>query len=235
MPLTDSLNLLRLGLGLLLRPTIQVLNQARLEMTATEALEAARAHDFQALSHAKFSVPADQLEARAFWLNLYNALTLHAIHAAQIRDSMLESLGFYAKFAYVVAGQPTTLSEIEHGVLRANQAVLLGNKPLPPTDPRAAWVLPLDARIHFALNCGAVSCPPIRAYQAAQLEAQLEFATQSYLQECRIENGILLVPRLFSYYPKDFGDVSGFIRRYRPDLTAFSKIRYLPYSWLLTK
>ena len=38
-------------------------------------------------------------------------------------------------------------------------------------------------RIHFALNCGARSCPPIRVYAAAKLEAQLNTAAKAFCSQ----------------------------------------------------
>jgi hypothetical protein len=93
-----------------------------------------------------------------------------------------------------------SLNEIEHGILRANRASV--TNPNPPfdvmtkstSDPAASVSLPsdpvlsklvlqkCDPRIHFALNCGALSCPPIRCYEEAKIERQLDIATKSYLQ-----------------------------------------------------
>ncbi len=228
--LEDTWNLVRLGLGALSRPAVQVLNTSQFEMTAAVALELAKDGHFKRLSQAKFVVPADRNEARAFWMNLYNAQTLHAMQQAQIKDTVLESLGFYARFAYLVNGLVFSLNDIEHGVLRENRAGL-GRMPFAKTDPRAAYTLPLEPRIHFALNCGALSCPPIRVYVGSQLEAQLELATASYLQDCRLENNVVWLPRLLSYYPHDFGQPLEFVRRYRSDLPATARVKYLPYSW----
>ncbi len=228
--LENTWNLLRLGLGAMVRPAVLVLNTGNLETTAAVAMELARAKDFTRLPQAKFVVPSEQDEARAFWINLYNALTLHAMAQAQIQDTVLESLGFYSHFAYLVNGLVFSLNDIEHGVLRENRAGL-GRIPFAKTDPRAAYILPLEPRIHFALNCGAVSCPPIRAYVGEQLEAQLELATHSYLQDCRLEAGVVWLPRLLLYYQQDFGHPLEFARRYRPDLPTKARVRYLPYSW----
>jgi hypothetical protein len=228
----NSLDLLRLGLGMLWLPQVRVLNLSpSLSISAEQALELARAGDWARLEQAAFAMPADQSSARAFWLNLYNALTLHAIQTAGIRHSVLESPGFFSRYAYHVGEQSLNLNQIEHGILRGNRAALIGQPPFANHDPRANWVLPLEPRIHFALNCGAVSCPPIRAYSAQQLEQQLELATHSYLSECKLEAGVVWLPRLLSYYPSDFGKPLEFARRYRPDLPATAQVRYLPYSW----
>ena len=67
----------------------------------------------------------------------------------------------------------------------------------------------LDPRIHFALNCGARSCPPIRHYEPPELDAQLELATRAYLAaevELDAEGGSVTLPRLMRLYRADFGD-----------------------------
>ncbi|MEY4532215.1 MAG: hypothetical protein RLZZ156_2938, partial [Deinococcota bacterium] len=211
--------LLRLGLSVLVQPKIQVFNTPSQEISSQTALELAREANFGQLKTALFVVPDSELKARAFWLNLYNTLTLHAMQVAQVKTGILEVLGFYNRFAYQIGEYVYTLNDIEHGILRGNKAVLW-QKPFLAQDPRVNFVLPLDPRIHFALNCGAASCPPIRAYYAEDLESQLEFATHSYLQDCKQDAGFVWLPRLFSYYPNDFGHILEFTRRYRPEIPA---------------
>ena len=48
-------------------------------------------------------------------------------------------------------------------------------------DNRSMLAVELDPRIHFALNCGATSCPPIRVYSSANLDYQLDRAAASFL------------------------------------------------------
>jgi len=74
---------------------------------------------------------------------------------------------FYASISYAIAGAVYSLNDIENGVLRSNRvsAVPLTRPPFGMEDPRLAIMLPqCDPRIHFALNCGANSCPPIAVY-----------------------------------------------------------------------
>ncbi len=230
MILENTKTLLRLGLSVLVQPKIQVLNAPNREISSQMALGLAREEDFGQLETALFTVPENEFEARAFWINLYNTLTLHAIQVAQIKTEILEVLGFYNRFAYQVGEYIFTLNEIEHGVLRGNKAVLV-SKPFLPQDPRAKFVLPIEPRIHFALNCGALSCPPIQAYTANALEQQLELATHSYLGDCKQVGDVVWLPRLFSYYPNDFGQVLEFVRRYCPELPAKARVKFLPYNW----
>ena len=61
-----------------------------------------------------------------------------------------------------------SLHDIESGILRANRrAVASFFRPFSKTDPRLAFALPEpEPMIHFALVCGAKSCPPIKTYTA---------------------------------------------------------------------
>ena len=77
---------------------------------------------------------------------------------------------------------------MEHGLLRRN-------RPHPATgvvpftsdkDPRRAWMADqLDPRIHFALVCGAKSCPRIRVYHGATLDADLDAAARTFCTALR--------------------------------------------------
>jgi Protein of unknown function, DUF547 len=234
--LEDFKSNLLLVRSLLTRPKCVVLNADANRIASNESwLDQVRAARSQAdLEPARFEVPHGQLEARAFWINLYNALTLQAMMRNKIQHSVLEFPGFFDCCAYqVFVGSlefTLTLNEIEHGVLRGNRAVLF-SAPFAPNDPRQDLILPLEPRIHFALNCGAISCPPIRAYQAENLESQLELATHSYLQSVRLEHGVVIVPKLLQWYAKDFGNPLEFVRKYHPELPAKARVRFDAYHW----
>ena len=77
----------------------------------------------------------------------------------------------WSKYAYNVGGLLFTLDEIEHGVLRCNKGHPKDEKPMFEDDARKSLSLSfLDPRIHFALNCGATSCPPIRLLKIFRLD-----------------------------------------------------------------
>jgi hypothetical protein len=147
----------------------------------------------------------------AFWLNLYNAMLLQRLGERPIRGSVLLHLRLFSKLAYEVGGLTYTPNVIEHALLRGNRRPPYRMRPLlRSSDPRlAAAPEAPDARIHFALNCGARSCPPIRGYSAEGLDAELELATRSYLEaETSIDpdRGRVRLPRLMRLYRADFGD-----------------------------
>lgn len=93
----------------------------------------------------------------------------------------------WSKYAYNIGGLILTLDEIEHGILRSNAGHPAAKKKLfADDDPKMKLVIPtLDPRIHFALNCGAKSCPPIRIYQSEKLDKQLEIAAKSFCSQVR--------------------------------------------------
>jgi hypothetical protein len=165
----------------------------------------------------------DQLEAPAqqiaFWANLYNALTVHGIIALGIRRGVGEVQEFFRRVCYDVGGDPLSLVDIEHGVIRRNRPAR--NLPGPvwaPGDRRARWMVSrLDPRVHFALVCGARSCPPIRAYEAERLDSQLDLATRAFVNadaEIDPDAGRVRLSRIFYWYEEDFGDVLDWVLEY---------------------
>merc|ERR1719291_802631 len=92
--------------------------------------------------------------------------------------------GMWTKYAYNVGGLLFTLDEIEHGVLRCNKGHPKDEKPMFTDEARKSLSLSfLDPRIHFALNCGATSCHPIRVYQKEKLDQQLNMAAKSFVNQ----------------------------------------------------
>ncbi|MDS0281056.1 DUF547 domain-containing protein [Haloarcula onubensis] len=174
----------------------------------------------------------------AFWLNCYNAGTKLLLTD---RPELYESRWrFFRAPALSVAGHPLGLDDVEHGVLRGSRSKYgLGYLPrlLPDSFEHRYRLDHVDPRLHFALHCGAASCPAIRAYEPDAVDAQLDTATRTYLDatvEYDPDAGVLRVPRMFRWFPGDFGGRSGvreFLRRYDqlPDETA--DIGYLDWDW----
>lgn len=148
---------------------------------------------------------------RAFWLNVYNALDRHAIVHASLRGNLVTKLGLFSRYRYQIGAQSFSLDEIEHGLLRANRRPPTSLfRALSPSDPRLALApTTADVRVHFALNCGARSCPPVRPFDEASVDAALERATRDYFEsECSVDRArdALVLPFLLRLYRADFGD-----------------------------
>ena len=177
----------------------------------------------------------DDNHKMAFWINIYNSFF-------QIlwKDMDLRQPKIYTSKAINIAGKKVSLDDIEHGVLRRfRYKYSLGYFPDPFTSAFIKkWaVSKIDFRIHFALNCGAKSCPPIAFYTVEKLEEQLEMSGNSFLSEDTQINEQLKeahVSKLFLWFFKDFGGKKGtrkIVGRYlNKNLRGF-KIIYNQYSW----
>jgi hypothetical protein len=97
-----------------------------------------------------------------------------------------------------------------------------------------------DYRIHFALNCGAESCPPIAFYDDAKLEEQLNLAEKAFIKNDAVynaEQGIVEVSKIFSWFRGDFGGKKG-IRRLLKKHNIIPadkkmKLKFKTYDWTL--
>ncbi len=127
--------------------------------------------------------PADwsHAERLAFFLNLYNAMTIHAKIMHPEPTSMTERAAFFAGVSYRFGSVLLSLDEVEHGLLRRAPHPTTGRTyfDTEAADVRLSWrVDALDPRIHFALVrrvnptlCGSdVAIPGVRAEQNNLIE-----------------------------------------------------------------
>ena len=175
------------------------------------------------LAGARLDSLTERGERLAFWINVYNALVLHGIVGLGVRRSVARVWNFFGRTAYRIDGATFSPDDIEHGVLRGNRRrVMPPLRPFGARDPRRRLALdPLDPRIHFAINCGARSCPPVGVYRAALIDGQLDLATRSFVNaEVTLERGRIVCSRLFKWYRGDFdgaGGLSAFLARHLDD------------------
>ncbi len=184
---------------------------------------------------------ADPAHRLAFWLNVYNG----AVRARLLQDpaAYRRRWRFFSASAITVAGRRLSPNAIEHGILRRSAfALSLGylRNPAPSRFERLHRVGRLDPRIHFALNCGARSCPPLAAYDPEHLDAQLDAAARSYLssESAVLDGGASVrVPRLLLWYLGDFSGMAGvvrFLRRFEVIAPrATPRVTFGAYDWTL--
>ncbi len=138
----------------------------------------------------------NRAEQMAYWINLYNALTIDVVIDAYPTKSILKiggsffSPGPWNKKYLKIAGQKLSLNDIEHGILRP------------------IWQ---DSRIHYVVNCASYSCPNLSAiaYTAENTEEQLTTAAKDYINNPRgitIDGDDLLLSKIFDWYQVDFGN-----------------------------
>jgi hypothetical protein len=181
------------------------------------------------------SVVDNDKKKLVFWINLYNAF--YQILKARGKYNGKE---IYSKNDILIAGEKFSLDEIEHGILRRNRHKLsLGLLPNPFTKSiiKDLAVEDLDYRIHFALNCGAESCPPIAFYSLDDIDDQLDMATASFLEaesEIDHEQKKVRTTALFKWFLFDFGGENGIREIFKNQLGTdidIYKISYKDYSW----
>ncbi|MEJ7626221.1 MAG: DUF547 domain-containing protein [Ferruginibacter sp.] len=176
---------------------------------------------------------------KAFWLNIYNAFVQKILE--ENPGKYKNRNAFFSNKIIVIASQKLSLDDIEHGILRKSKIKWsLGymNKPFAGKFEKKFRVDSLDNRIHFALNCGAKSCPPIAYYDPAKIDMQLNQATKSYLRnetEYDTTSNIIYIPKIMDWFRGDFGGKKGIVKM----LTEYGvikndvAIRFKKYDWTL--
>lgn len=180
-------------------------------------------------------------EKKAFWINLYNAYTNVSLHSNP--DQYKNRNRFFRNKNIIIAGKYFSLDELEHGILRRSSIKWsLGyfSKIFPGKTEKELRVDTLDYRIHFALNCGAKSCPPIAFYDPENLNMQLDLAATAYLgSETSFDaaTNVLQLPAILSWFRRDFGGKKKMIgllkskKLLASDVTP--KIKFKKYDWTL--
>jgi len=170
-------------------------------------------------------------EQFAFYINAYNSWTIKLILSGYPGVKSIKDLGNIFKSPWKkkicrIDGKIITLDDIEHNILR----------------PRFK-----DPRVHFAINCAAKSCPPLRSepYRGGDLKQQLDEMTRTFINDPesnRLEDHTLYVSSIFKWFAEDFNkDIIGFFLKYaKGDLKGQLearmgkiKVKYLDYDWSL--
>lgn len=207
---------------------------------------AAHLDRFRDLDPDALDAALDTRERRlAFWINIYNGYTQHFLKT----DPSLylnDRPAYFGLDQVAIAHDLVSLEDIEHGVLRRGATTYtLGHVRtlfLRRDFIQRFAVDTVDYRIHFALNCGALSCPPVMPYTATAVDQQLDAMSTCYLQqESRhdADAGRVAVPRLLRWFSADFDGGSdtakrAILRRYGviPEGTE-PEIDYREYDWTM--
>jgi thiol-disulfide isomerase/thioredoxin len=180
-------------------------------------------------------------EKKAFWINLYNAYTQTVLKKNP--EQYKQRGKFFGSKQIEIAGRQFSLDDIEHGILRRSKIKWsLGhlNKLFPGKTKKKLRVDKLDYRLHFALNCGAKSCPPIAFYKPENINQQLELATKAYLRgeaEYDEATNTVKLPTLMSWFRRDFGGKKKMIALLQQlsivPAGKNPKIKFKEYDWTL--
>ena len=175
---------------------------------------------------------SDGGERIAYWINVYNALTVHGMLEFYPTRSIKDHVSYFYGFHFWkdtrirVSGKRRSLDAIEHQILR-----------------KAG-----EPRIHFAIVCASIGCPRLwnHAYTGEGLDMQLDANARHFFaqaQNYRLDRASsrLYLSSIFDWFGKDFGAGEGALRnvvaryvsaedaRYLKERTP--KVGFLPYDW----
>lgn len=171
-------------------------------------------------------------EQLAYWINAYNAFTVKLIvdnyPVKSIRDlgpslkiPLIKDVWHYKFFK--IGGQESSLDEIEHSILRKEFE---------------------EPRIHFAINCASVSCPPLlnEAFMADKIESQLQRVAKTFINDTsrnKISKDRIEISSIFSWFKGDFtknGSLIDFLNQYSTvKISPNAKVSHLDYDWNLNE
>lgn len=159
-------------------------------------------------------------ETMAYWTNAYNAFTIKLIVDNYPISSItkLENGKPWDKKWIKLGDKTYSLNNIENDILRPKYK---------------------DARIHFAVNCAAQSCPPIlnKAWTAANLAANFEKQAKAFINNPKfnkISANSIEISKIFEWYAADFGNIIDYLNKYSTTkISADAKVSYMEYDWAL--
>ncbi|XP_078176191.1 uncharacterized protein LOC144569613 isoform X4 [Carex rostrata] len=143
-------------------------------------------------------------ERLAFWINLFNALIMHAYLAYGVPKNDIKLFSLMQKACYTIGGQSISAAEIEYIILKLKAPV---HRPqlFKITEEHKKFSLESpEPMVLFALSCGMFSSPAVRIFSAQNVRAELQMCMRDYIRAAVGINdrGKLLVPKLLHSYAK---------------------------------
>jgi len=169
---------------------------------------------------------------KVFWINIYNAYT--QILLKKDTSTYQNKDAFFKAKKILISGELLSLDDIEHD--------FLSKKNIDTEFKNQFQVITTDPRIHFALNCGAASCPLIRFYEVEKIEEQLNLATQVYLKsDVKYDTlaNTVFVPAIMNWFEDDFNGEEGILILLKKHEIipkyARPKIQFSEYDWTILR
>ncbi len=174
------------------------------------------------LADKKPSAKASRNAQMAYWINLYNAATIDLILNNYPIKSIINLDGgkTWDVKRVQVGNKKVSLNYIENDLLR-------------PTYK--------DARIHFAVNCAAKSCPPLlnEAWTAKNINGYFEQQAKAFINDPKynkISPKEVQISKIFEWYAGDFGNIIDYLNKYSTTkINPNAKVSYLEYNWQLNQ
>ena len=177
----------------------------------------------------------NKTEQLAYWINLYNSLTIKVVlehyPVKSIKDIKLSGIlkpGPWKKELISIESRKLSLDNIEHDILRP------------------IWQ---DNRVHYAVNCASIGCPNLQnsAFTSKNSESLLKQGAKDYINHPRgvyLNGKVLKVSSIYKWFKEDFGNSKDSLLKHlilysnqplKAKLQNFSgKIKY-GYDWSLNE
>lgn len=166
-------------------------------------------------------------EQFAYWVNLYNALTVQVILNNYPLQSITKLGGFFSfgpwdEKLITINDKKLSLNDIEHRILRP------------------IWH---DPRIHYAVNCASLGCPDLlpQAFTASNHEQLLEQSARRFINSNKgvsPTGNTVRLSSIYDWYGSDFGSktqLQAHINTYRTGTPIqLNKVSY-DYNWALNE
>ncbi|XP_015574576.1 uncharacterized protein LOC8279547 isoform X1 [Ricinus communis] len=153
-------------------------------------------------------------EKLAFWINVHNALVMHAFLVYGVPQNNMKRMSLQIKAAYNVGGHTINVDMIQSSILGCRlprpgqwlQKLFPSKTKFKAGDPRKAYSIDYtEPRLHFALCAGSCSDPALRVYTPKSVFEDLEAAKEEYIQSTLIvhKEKKLHLPKLVESFAKD--------------------------------
>jgi uncharacterized membrane protein YdjX (TVP38/TMEM64 family) len=187
---------------------------------------------------------ASREEQLAFWINAYNACMLRLVAN---HYPIEKSGGLFSRIRNSVAGRPANSVWQISDVFSRKHCRIAGEE-RSQDDIEHSIIRPMgEPRIHFAVNCAAISCPVLwpEAYEADRLDEQLDRAVTRLVQtpaHFAVEGSTIRMNKVLDWFKDDFGGEAGLRTFFAPYLTdeaaslivdPSSEIHFFEYDWTL--
>lgn len=184
----------------------------------------------------------NDIQKKVFWINVYNANI--QIILSKNPELYEDRDKFFKEKRVKVAGEMLSFDDIEHGIIRSSKLKLslgLLKDPFVGKYERTFRTDETDPRIHFALNCGAKSCPLVAIFRVDGFDEKIDAVAKNFLEKVcsynKEKNQVTVTP-LFSWFRGDFGGKNG-IRDFLADYNLIPKdsdpeIIFDDYDWTLS-
>lgn len=184
-------------------------------------------------------------EKLAFWINVHNALVMHAFLAHGIPQNKLKKMSLLLKAAYNIGGHTISVDTIQNSILQCRLLfpgkwlrLLLPSKQKFKVDSllKGYEIDHPEPLLHFALCLGSRSDPAVRVFRPDRVFQELKVAKEEYLRSnFRLCKKRIILPKLVDAYAKSTGlsaaDLLMILNHCLPDFRVNSFRQFRKRSW----